>query len=158
MSERQLTDGSPVPADGSHANLRPDGQQEGYVVLSPEERAQGFVKPLRASYIHTGAHPKMAGRILIQPDRDACGTITRMGISIAETYAREPSFYSGTFCASCKKHFKLTEFRWLDGEPMHVPDQDAWAKAQIHELNEWRKERISALRAEITQLESELTA
>lgn len=32
----------------------PDGQQRGYVVLSAEERAKGFVRPVRTSYVHVG--------------------------------------------------------------------------------------------------------
>ena len=34
--------------------LRPDGQQKTYLVLSEEERAKGFVRPVRRSYIHVG--------------------------------------------------------------------------------------------------------
>lgn len=54
MSKIQLTDGSEVPEDGSHNEDRGDGQNKGYVVLSPEERAKGFVRPVRNSYIHIG--------------------------------------------------------------------------------------------------------
>jgi hypothetical protein len=91
-----LTDGSPVTPD--HRELRPDGQQKGYVVLSADERAKGFVRPLRHSYRHR-----------------TCGTETRMGQAIAETYARDPQFYSGTFCVACGAHFPLAQFAWLDG-------------------------------------------
>lgn len=91
-----LTDGSPVTPD--HRELRPDGQQKGYVVLSDEERAKGFVRPVRESYVHT-----------------QCGAVTRMGRSIAETYARDPKFYTGTFCVNCGGHFPVGadgEFTW----------------------------------------------
>lgn len=47
-----------------------------------------------------------------------CGAITQMGHDIAATYARNPLFYSATFCATCRRHFDLNEFAWLDGEPM----------------------------------------
>ena len=33
---------------------RPDGQQKKYLVLSEEERAQGFVRPVRHDYVHVG--------------------------------------------------------------------------------------------------------
>lgn len=58
MSEPKttLTDGSPVPKDGSHRNLRADDQQAHYVVLSAEERAKGFVRPVRRTYRHVGQH------------------------------------------------------------------------------------------------------
>ena len=92
-AQRTLTDGSPVTPD--HRELRADGQQKGYVVLSAEERARGFVRPVRTTYTHK-----------------ACGTDTRMGRAIAETYARDPGFYSGTFCVACGGHFPLDQFVW----------------------------------------------
>ena len=94
MTDRTLTDGSPVTDD--HRELKPNGQQKDYVVLSDEERAKGFVRPVRHSYVH-----------------DKCGVHTKMGTSIAETYARDPKFYNGTFCCGCGSHFPLDEFKWL---------------------------------------------
>jgi len=48
-----------------------------------------------------------------------------MGQSIAETYARDPKFYGGTFCCRCGTHFRLTNpdgsaaFLWEpDGSPV----------------------------------------
>lgn len=96
--QQTLTDGSAITP--SHRELRPNGQQKGYVVLSEEERAKGFVRPVRRSYVH-----------------DTCGGVTTMGNALAETYARDPEFYSGTFCATCGSHFPtgpLGQFRWLD--------------------------------------------
>lgn len=93
MDNRQMTDGSPVTAD--KMEIKENGQQKDYVVLTPEERAKGFVRPVRTKYKHL-----------------PCGAITTMALSIAETYARKPEFYNGTFCAVCKKHFKLVEFVW----------------------------------------------
>lgn len=99
-SSIQLTTGEPVPADGSHRELRPDGQQKGYIVLADSERAKGFVRPYRDAYRHL-----------------KCGKITTMGRALAETYAREPSFYSGTFCSTCRAHFPVGEdgeFTWYE--------------------------------------------
>lgn len=76
-------------------NLKPDGQQKDYVVLCEEERRKGFVRPVRRSYVHT-----------------RCGTVTTMGLALAETYARDPNFYGATFCAGCGAHFRVGE----DGE------------------------------------------
>lgn len=93
-SRRQLTDGNPVSAD--HREIDPaTGQQKGYVVLTPEERAKGFVRPVRRTYLHK-----------------SCSTTTTMGLSLAETYARDPGFYSGTFCCRCRSHFPLDQFVW----------------------------------------------
>lgn len=44
-----------------------------------------------------------------------CGTVTTMAQSLAETYARKPDFYGGTFCAGCSTHFPVGaagEFVW----------------------------------------------
>lgn len=73
----------------------PAPQAPVYLVLSEEERAQGFVRPYRQSYIHT-----------------TCGTVTTMGQAIAETYARNPKFYAATYCAYCNMHRPLAEFTW----------------------------------------------
>ncbi len=45
-----------------------------------------------------------------------CGVVTRMGINLAETYAKHPGteFYGYTFCAGCKDYFQLSEFIWLE--------------------------------------------
>jgi len=107
MSERCLTDGSPVTAD--HREINPEtGMQKGYVVLTAEERAKGFVRPVRRSYLHVGT-----------PDKKGCGALTTMAQSIAETYARKPDFYDGTFCVGCRTHLPLDEFVW-DGTDERV--------------------------------------
>jgi hypothetical protein len=75
------------------------GQQADYVVLAEEERAKGFVRPVRSSYLHL-----------------KCGGVTTMGCELAETYARNPYFYSGTFCCTCGTHFPVGpkgEFVWV---------------------------------------------
>jgi len=93
-AKETLADGSPVTPD--HREIDPaTGMQKAYVVLSTEDRHKGFVRPYRDTYLHL-----------------PCGIETRMGSAIAETYARDPSFYSGTFCVNCKKHFPLSEFVW----------------------------------------------
>lgn len=95
-----LTDGTQVYPE--HRDILKDGvragQQEGYVVLAEEERAKGFVRPVRRSYKHM-----------------KCGGVTTMGQTLAETYARDPKFYGGTFCCHCGTHFSVGaggEFVW----------------------------------------------
>lgn len=90
MTKTTLTDGSPVTPD--HRELKENGQQKGYVVLSEDERAKGFVRPVRQEYKHL-----------------TCGTVTWMGLALAETYAANPYFYSGTFCTGCGKHLPVGE-------------------------------------------------
>jgi len=43
-----------------------------------------------------------------------CGGKTIMAREIAETYARNPSFYGATWCMNCKKHIDVNEFIWDD--------------------------------------------
>ena len=93
-----LVDGSEVYPE--HRELKPNGQQKDYVVLSDEERSKGFVRPVRRTYKHL-----------------KCGTTTTMAQALAETYARQPDFYNGTFCAMCGAHFPVGsdgQFVWED--------------------------------------------
>ena len=121
-TQRVLTDGNPVTPD--HREIDPaTGQQKGYVVLTPEERAKGFVRPVRRTYTHIGylllmmndEHAGYSHFGIVQEWEQrigGCGTDTTMALSIAETYARDPGFYSGTFCVHCREHRPLNEFVW----------------------------------------------
>lgn len=83
---------------------RSDGQHVDHWVLSQEERAKGFIRPVRRTYRH-----------------DKCGYSTSMGLAIAETYARNPNFYGQTFCSKCGGYFPVGangEFVWEEN-----PDQ-----------------------------------
>lgn len=93
------TNGKPV-AEVRAAQTAETGQHDGYIVLCPDERAKGFVRPYRDAYRHT-----------------ACGTVTTMGRALSETYARQPTFYGATFCVNCNKHLPVAEFTWTaDGQ------------------------------------------
>ena len=156
--EITLTDGSPVTDD--HREIVPaTGMQKDYMVLSSEERAKGFVRPVRRSYIHVGPpqpqYPLQdltgeeqqryifqnyikyemypddgsarVGRFWTQEElnrvQQPCNSLTTMGQALAETYAREPAFYGGTFCAACGAHFPVGaqgEFIWDDGSKERV--------------------------------------
>jgi hypothetical protein len=141
-----LTDGEPVTED--HRELKANGQQKGYVVLTEAERKKGFVRPVRNTYQHVGmaapdhklrdltdeeqeryrkfgylkfeeypeSESHVTGKYWTQAELDkvdkGCGSITTMGYALAETYARDPTFYGGTFCVGCGKHFPVDEFVW----------------------------------------------
>jgi hypothetical protein len=79
-----------------------EGMADVYLVLSEDERAKGFVRSVRRSYMH-----------------EKCGTITTMGQALAETYAREPGFYGATYCCQCQSHYHVGErgeFVWVEDE------------------------------------------
>lgn len=93
----------------------PGEQNKKYLVLSEEERSKGFVRPLRRSYIHVG----IGGHEIDPNDMSkhgrtgrGCGTQTRMGLELCETYARDPKFYSSTWCTGCGAHLPVAEFVW----------------------------------------------
>lgn len=92
------------PRDPGLLEKRSDGQQQTYLVLTEGERAKGYVRPLRHKTIHV-----------------ACGTVTRIPAPCAETYARDPAFYGGTFCCHCGKHFPLVA---QDGSVAFLWDED----------------------------------
>lgn len=75
---------------------KPVAQAEVYIVLSDDERAKGFVRPVRDRYKHA-----------------ACGSVTTMGRALAETYARDPKFYGSTYCVQCSMHRPVAEFTWV---------------------------------------------
>lgn len=147
-----------ITTDPNHPDLgrtedgSSNGQNKAYLVLSEEERAKGFVRPVRQSYIHVGRKPAHPLRELNEKEKEmfgdeydffeeypegcderikqptargrywkqselngGCGTRTTMGLSLAETYAREPKFYGATFCCGCNTHLPVDEFVWDDG-------------------------------------------
>jgi hypothetical protein len=88
-------DGEPIP------------QHDVYLILSDEERAADFVRPVRRTYLH-----------------QRCGTTTTMSLAIAETYARDPGFYGATYCVQCAMHLPVGaagEFVWIEPDGAHGP-------------------------------------
>lgn len=104
-----------ITTDPTHPGLRElqtNRQQVAYLVLPEEEIELGLIRPLRQSYQHV-----------------VCGWVTRIGLTIAQTFARQPSFYTQTFCVACRAHFPLKkyddtgtipqyQFYWQDGSPV----------------------------------------
>jgi hypothetical protein len=93
---------------------KPTEQAKTYLVLSEEERAKGFVRPVRDSYVHLRmADGSELPKVLQSHHKTVgCGALTKMGRALAETYARDPKFYSGTYCVGCKMHRPVEEFTW----------------------------------------------
>lgn len=106
------------PRLGHGPDITPVPQNKAYLVLSEQERAKGFVRPVRDSYRHVGAEGRTAylSAALREPG-DGCGQVTTMSRALAETYARAPAFYSGTYCTTCQMHRPVGmhgEFVWVE--------------------------------------------
>lgn len=69
----------------------PDGQHEKH----PINVEGDYIAPIRETYIHK-----------------TCNAATKIGSLIAETYARNPKYYTRTFCAECRDYFPIAEFNW----------------------------------------------
>ena len=111
--DKATTDGNP-PADGhwdkpAPKPLKEDGQHGAYWILPESERAKGFIRPVRRSYIHT-----------------VCGALTTMGQAIAETFARNPKYYSDTLCIKCGVHLPVDQFVWDGTGPAVITDPNNW--------------------------------
>lgn len=96
-----LTTDPKDPRLGHGVDREPQDQHDVYLVLSDDERAKGFVRPVYRAYIHH------------DPE---CGAVTTMGLELCETYARSPGFYGATYCCRCRMHRPVGahgEFTWI---------------------------------------------
>ncbi|MDP3767417.1 MAG: hypothetical protein Q8S13_05335, partial [Dehalococcoidia bacterium] len=95
-----------------YLHVGPPGPKYAPRDLTDEEKARyplsdyGYVK-----FEPYPAGERLVGRFWTQAQLDAvdngCRTVTTMGQALADTYASDPGFYSGTFCAYCGKHFPV---------------------------------------------------
>ncbi len=95
-----------APAHAPTDEKLADGQNADHYVLCREDRAQGYVEPVRVKYIH-----------------ETCGVVTSMPLACAETYAAQPEYYGSTFCCGCGGYFPVGEtgqFIWDDGSKQKV--------------------------------------
>jgi len=78
-----------------YGNKLSDGQHEHHPINKDGE----YAAPIRRKYIHK-----------------SCGVVTKIGLDIAETYAKNPNYYGRTFCCGCKDYFNVGDFYWeIDG-------------------------------------------
>jgi len=112
MAPSEITDPTD-PRLGHGRDETPVPQNEVYLVLSAEERAKGFVRPVRRSYLHITC-PTLSDEHLgaLDVHGNPLGALTTMSVALAETYARDPHFYGATYCCACSRHRPLDEFVW----------------------------------------------
>jgi tetratricopeptide (TPR) repeat protein len=82
-----------------HRSRLPDGQQQDYLTLPPEDRADGDLTGIPVAYIHK-----------------SCGVGTRMPDEIVRSYLNNPYLYLAdtTFCVGCGKHVPNAECHWSE--------------------------------------------
>jgi hypothetical protein len=84
-----------------YGEKREDGQYENYPTIDEGE----FEQPVRDAYIH-----------------EECGTVTKMTGDLPESIARDPEYYTATFCVGCGTHVPVEEVHWKDDESDWVND------------------------------------
>jgi len=65
-----LTDDKDHPGIDKPKDDDPSKQNEAYLILSEEERAKGFVRPVRLKYLHVGIRPKHPIRDLTNEEKE----------------------------------------------------------------------------------------
>lgn len=85
-----------MPDDFDYGEKKEDGQYENYPTIDEGE----FEQEPRSTYIHV----------------DGCGKATTMSKSLVKSVARNPDYYSHTFCSGCTEHVPVEEVQWKDGE------------------------------------------
>lgn len=126
LSDKERAQGFVRPVRYAYVHVGPPGPQYPVRDLTAEEEQRfggnGYVKYEE----YPEEHPSL-GRFWTQEQLDAvgkgCGSVTTMGGAIAETYARNPTFYGATFCVRCSMHRPVGqhgEFIWDDGSGERV--------------------------------------
>lgn len=90
------------PDDFDYGEQREDGQYENYPTIGAGDVQQAP----RDTYVHV----------------DGCGQTTSMTGDLPVSVARDPEYYSKTYCAGCQEHVPVEEVEWDDGEDWVVAD------------------------------------
>lgn len=122
LSESERAKGFVRPVRESYKHVGRPGPKYPLRDLTEEEKATYAVSGYTKYEHYPESESPVVGRFWSQHDLDrvgkGCGTVTRMGRAIAETYAREPGFYGATMCVGCGTHLPVGadgEFVWVDG-------------------------------------------
>lgn len=92
MSE--LTTDPKDPRLGHGTDAGPVPQNKAYLILSAEERAKGFVRPVRCAYQHVGIKPKYPLRDLTPDEQERFG---KFEYAKFEEYPKSDSPVSGRY-------------------------------------------------------------
>ena len=116
LSEEERKKGFVRPVRKSYQHVGLPGPEFPLRDLTEEEK----VRFAQWNYVKFEAYPEsrlpITGNFWTQDRLDkigkGCGSVTIMGLALAETYARDPSFYGATMCCICRKHLPVSEFVW----------------------------------------------
>lgn len=119
LSEAERAKGFIRPVRRSYRHVGIAGPKHELRQLTDEEREANAAYGYVAYEAYPEGASSVVGRYWTQQQLDAvgkgCGAVTTMAQEIAETYARNPSFYGGTFCVRCGTHLPVGaggEFVW----------------------------------------------
>lgn len=122
LSEAERSLGFVRPVRRSYKHVGPEGPRHSTRPLTAEERERyaGCDYVLFEEYPKDATDSSVVGTFWTRERLDrvgkGCGSVTTMGASIAETYARDPQFYGSTFCCGCGAHYPVGatgEFVWV---------------------------------------------
>lgn len=103
------------PRLGHGADSEPVQQAEVYLVLSEEERAKGFVRPYRDSYVHVGQQPQHATRELTEEEHER---YDQFGYVLFEKYPPERSPVNGRYWTQVQLDQKACNGTTTMGRPL----------------------------------------
>lgn len=113
LSESERAKGLVRPVRNSYRHVGTPGPKYPLRDLAAEEQE----RYAGVGYVRFEEYPEsespVNGRYWTKADLDkigkGCGSVTRMGQAIAETYARQPDYYGSTFCVHCGTHLPVGE-------------------------------------------------
>jgi hypothetical protein len=115
LSESERAKGFVRPYREAYTHVGAPGPTHPLRDLTAEERERYAA----AGYVSYEEYPEgldIVGSFWTQARLDnvgkGCGTSTKMGRALSETYARDPSFYGATYCVGCSRHLPVAEFTW----------------------------------------------
>lgn len=126
LPEAERAKGFVRPVRHAYRHIGPPGPEHVLRDLTQEERE----RYLGSDYVKFEDYPDSLvtgrlGRYWTQEQLDAigrgCHAVTTMGTALAETYARQPSFYGATYCVTCRQHLPVNEFEWVDDAGATLP-------------------------------------
>src|SRR4051812_25632054 len=120
LSESERAKGFIRPVRDTYRHVGTPGPKYPLQDLTAEQiESQGKYRYVKYEEYPEDPNTSIVGRYWTQEQLNnvgkGCRTTTKMGRSIAETYAANPRFYGSTFCVACGRHLKVGadgEFVW----------------------------------------------